>query len=149
MINIYYITMEVSWNGGTPKSSIWIGMFIINQPATALGSPWLWKPSYIHLSALYLISPIHISSPLFPYSKLWGPHWLEALWYPEAMPVAWLRCKGGDVEEQIGNIDITAYIMEMYIQNSWICIIIKGSAGNRTPAEPTTRLPFLVHQKLS
>ena len=35
---------------------------------------------------------------------------MEALWYPEAMPVAWLRCKGGDVEEQIGNIDITAYI---------------------------------------
>ena len=31
------INMEVSWNGGTPKSSIWIGFSITNQPA--IGDP--------------------------------------------------------------------------------------------------------------
>jgi hypothetical protein len=37
--------MEVSWNRGTPKSSIFVGFSILNQPF--LGIPHLWKHQYI------------------------------------------------------------------------------------------------------
>ena len=40
--------MEVSWNRGTPKSSILMGFSLINHPGNpAIGvAPWLWKPPY-------------------------------------------------------------------------------------------------------
>ena len=38
------IHMEVSWNGGTPKSSILVGFSITNQQF--LGTPHLWKTPY-------------------------------------------------------------------------------------------------------
>ena len=37
--------MEVSWNGGTPTSSIFIGFSMISQPAIE-DPPWLWKSPY-------------------------------------------------------------------------------------------------------
>ena len=41
---IFICHMEVSWNGGTPKSSILVGCSMINQPIW--GTPYLWKPRY-------------------------------------------------------------------------------------------------------
>jgi hypothetical protein len=43
--------MEVSWNGGTPKSSILIGFSIINHPAIGV-PPWQWKPPYVLTACL-------------------------------------------------------------------------------------------------
>ena len=40
--------MVVSWNRGTPKSSILIGFSLINQPFLGV-PPWLWKPLYIYI----------------------------------------------------------------------------------------------------
>ena len=39
---MFYIHMVVSWNGGTPKSSILMGFSLINQPFW--GTPMAWKP---------------------------------------------------------------------------------------------------------
>ena len=36
--------LEVSWNGGTPKSSILMGFSLVNQPIR--GYSHLWKPPY-------------------------------------------------------------------------------------------------------
>jgi hypothetical protein len=38
--------MEVSENGGTPKSSILTGFSIIDYRPCILGTPYLWKPPY-------------------------------------------------------------------------------------------------------
>jgi hypothetical protein len=38
--------MEVSWNDGTPKLSIWTGFSIIKQQFLDIGYPHLWKPPY-------------------------------------------------------------------------------------------------------
>ena len=35
--------LEISWNGGTPRSSSSIAFSMINQPAMG-DPPWLWKP---------------------------------------------------------------------------------------------------------
>ena len=56
--------MEVSWNGGTPKSSILTGLSIINHPF--LGIPYLWKHPYMwgYIMCIYIynyIEIIHIS----------------------------------------------------------------------------------------
>jgi len=43
-LKILHSNLGVSINGGTPKSSIWIGFsLIINHPAIGV-PPWLWKP---------------------------------------------------------------------------------------------------------
>ena len=41
-MKIIYIYMVVSWNRGTPKTSILVGFSLINHPF--LGYPHLWKP---------------------------------------------------------------------------------------------------------
>ena len=47
IIYIYKYHMEVSWNGGAPKSSIWIGFSIINQPFWV--APFMDPPIYIFI----------------------------------------------------------------------------------------------------
>ena len=42
----YFCCKVVSWNGGTPKSSIIMWCSLINHPAMGV-SPWLWKPPYL------------------------------------------------------------------------------------------------------
>ena len=64
-----YIYMEVSWNGGTPKSSTLMGFSLINQPFG--GAPIFWKPSYSYGYVLYIKSP-----------STWGvyPWWAYPWW---------------------------------------------------------------------
>ena len=57
-IVVFLEHMEISWNGGTPKSSIYSRMFHeLNHPAIGV-SPWLWKPPYV--------SPLDIAIELLP-----------------------------------------------------------------------------------
>ena len=44
------IHMEVSYNGGTPKSSI-LMVFAMKSTIQLLGTPHLWKPPYNHLAS--------------------------------------------------------------------------------------------------
>ena len=84
-----YIYMEVFWNRGTFKSSIFMALSIINHPFGV--TPFLWKSSYVN--ADYLIK--HISVRLFLFLRhdtLDVPHrwsW-ELVWYGFAWPR--LRC---------------------------------------------------------
>ena len=48
-VQYLHFHMEVSWNGGTPKSSILIGCSIINYKPSILGYPHWWKPLYLQL----------------------------------------------------------------------------------------------------
>ena len=90
--------MEVSWKRATPwyliKSSILVGIFIINQTATVLGIPMTMESLTYLPSALYLIS---LRAALVGGALASGSHAF----------VAWLRGKGGDVGEQRCNIDIS------------------------------------------
>ena len=50
-----YIYMVVSWNGGTPQSSILDWDFPWNKPSILVYPPWLWKPHiYIYIYMLHI-----------------------------------------------------------------------------------------------
>ena len=48
------LKLGVSWNRGTPKSSIWMGFSLINHPAIGV-PPWLWNPPnpFIHYQTFW------------------------------------------------------------------------------------------------
>ena len=60
--------MEVSWNRGTPKSSIFMGFSIINNPA--MGISHLWKPPCIYNQRICFFQrkPTEIN----PWHSRWG-----------------------------------------------------------------------------
>ncbi len=49
-----HIHMGVSKDSGTPKSSILIGVSIINYKPSILGYPHFWKHPYIYIYCIYI-----------------------------------------------------------------------------------------------
>ena len=96
--------MVVSWNGGTPKSSILLGFSRSQKPSSVfVVPPWLWKPPYIPIisyAVIVIFNNIHWSwnihshcrsqwiPPIYdpPSSSHQFPSRTESTWSPRTTP---------------------------------------------------------------
>ena len=124
--------MGVSENGATPKSSILIGVSIINYKPSILGYQYFWKHPYTNwgmgFPPRFLLKKNGWET--FKWPRLAQDHWIQIS--REDRLMVWIRLDQAVVpmfHSQLGRVVVTFkhLFSEIYIISLWIKGVMKGS----------------------